>query len=675
VSATSAKPAGRARVAWPVAAPRRDRHPAGRLSVARVAVDSPLPHLDRPFDYLVPAELDDAVSAGSRVRVRFAGRLIDGWVLQRVEASEHHGRLSYLERGVGDEPVLTPETAALFRAVADRWAGTFADVLRLAVPPRHARAESAATAEPAAPPVEPDRAGWGRYRAGSSFLAAVQDGRPVRAVWNAVPGEDWPARIAEAAQAALAGGRGVLVVVPDTRDASRIDAALQAVLPRGSHVGLTADLGPEARYRRWLAVRRGTVRAVIGNRSAVFAPVASLGLIVIWDDGDDLHAEPRAPYPHARDVAVLRAASTGTALLVAGFARTAESALLVESGWAQPIVADRPVLRDAAPRFVALGDDAELERDPMARAARLPALAFRAARAALQAGQPVLVQVPRRGYLPAVACARDRTPARCPHCGGPLTLASSQAVPSCRWCGRSAVGWRCPKCSGDRLRGMVVGSARTAEELGRAFPGTVLRTSAGDSVLADIPAGPAVVVATPGAEPIAPDGYGAALLLDGWALLSRPDLRAAEETLRRWANAAALVRSDGTVIVGADGSLAVVQALLRWDPAGQAERELADRRELHFPPIGRMAALVGAPADVAELLSLSQLPASAEELGSVPVQPSRANLPSDQIRSLLRVPRPDGAALAEALHAAAAVRSAKKSGNAVRIMLDPLDLF
>ena len=83
----------------------------------------------------------------------------------------------------------------------------------------------------------------------------------------------------------------------------------------------------------------------------------------------------------------------------------------------------------------------------------------------------------------------------------------------------------------------------------------------------------------------------------------------------------------------------------------------------------------GAPADVAELLSLSQLPESAEELGSVPVRASRGGQPTEQIRSLLRVPRPDGVALAEALHAAAAVRSARKSGGAVRVMLDPLELF
>src|SRR2546427_11965476 len=88
------------------------------------------------------------------------------------------------------------------------------------------------------------------------------------------------------------------------------------------------------------------------------------------------------------------------------------------------------------------------------------------------------------------------------------------------------------------------------------------------------------------------------LLLDGWALLTRPDLRAAEETLRRWANAAALVRpaaAGGRVVVGADGGLAVVQALLRWDPGGYAARELAERAELGFPPAVRFPSLTRGP--------------------------------------------------------------------------------
>ena len=656
---------------------RQNRRPAAVLPVARVAVDSPLPHLDRPFDYLVPAELDESVQPGSRVRVRFAGRLLDAWVLRRAEATEHDGRLAYLERSLGDQPVLTPATEQLFRTVADRWAGTFADVLRLAVPPRHARAEAAPNPTRAQPPSPPGAEAWSRYRAGGAFLAALATDRHPRAVWNALPGEDWPARLAEAVQATLAVGKGALIVVPDARDVARVDAALTAALPKGSHVVLGADSGPETRYRRWLAVRRGTVKAVVGTRSAVYAPVADLGLIAVWDDGDDLLAEPRAPYPHARDVAVLRTQLSGSALLVGGFARTAESALLVRSGWAAQIVADRAVLRAATPRTVAVGDDFELERDPAARSARLPALAFRAAREALAAGRPVLVQSPRKGYLPTLLCSVDRSPARCLHCGGPLGVAAQGTQPRCMWCGRPATGWQCPHCHSSKpmRAGSVIGSARTAEELGRAFPGVVTRASSGEHVLAEIPPGPSVVVATPGAEPTVEGGYGAALLLDGWALLGRPDLRAAEETLRRWCNAAAMVVPTGTVVVGADESLAPVQALVRWDPAGHADRELADRTELNFPPVSRMASLTGASADIAELLSLAELPASAEELGSVPVPPARGGPQSEQIRSLLRVGRPDGIALAEALHAAAAVRSAKKSGAAVRIVLDPLELF
>jgi primosomal protein N' (replication factor Y) len=217
------------------------------------------------------------------------------------------------------------------------------------------------------------------------------------------------------------------------------------------------------------------------------------------------------------------------------------------------------------------------------------------------------------------------------------------------------------------MRAVVVGSARTAEELGRAFPGVPVRASGGERVLADVPAEAALVVATPGAEPVARGGYGAALLLDGWALLSRADLRAAEETLRRWANAAALVRPGGPVVVGADAAVPAVQALVRWDPAGFATRELADRTALGFPPAVRMAAVTGSPAGVADLLQHLVLPDRAEVLGVVAVDASTE-------RALVRGPRAGGADLAHALKAAAALRSARKAADPVRIALDPVEL-
>jgi primosomal protein N' (replication factor Y) len=214
----------------------------------------------------------------------------------------------------------------------------------------------------------------------------------------------------------------------------------------------------------------------------------------------------------------------------------------------------------------------------------------------------------------------------------------------------------------------VVGAARTAEEIGRAFPGVTVRTSGGSNVLADIPPDPALVIATPGAEPVAPEGYAAALLLDGWALLSRADLRAAEETFRRWANAVALVRPEGEVVVGADAAVPAVQALVRWDPAGHAARELADRTELRFPPAERLASVTGTSAAVAEVLAQAELPAVHDVIGPVPVRDGVE-------RVLVRVPRASGAELAAALKAAQAVRSARKAPDPVRVQLDPLEVL
>ena len=642
-----------------------------------------VPHLDREFDYLVSADQSDDAQPGVRVRVRFHGRLVDAFVLERRSDTDHAGKLGWLDRVISAEPVLTSEVRRLVDAVAARYAGTRPDVLRLAVPPRHAGAEKVAGEPPLLPVVEPvDPAGWGRYAKGEQFLEALRDGRAARAVWQALPGENWCDRLAEAAAAAVSGGHGVLIVVPDQRD---VDAVWRAAITRideSAVVALAAGLGPSARYRRWLSVLRGQARLVIGTRSAVFAPVDRLGLVVIWDDGDDSLSEPRAPYPHAREVAMLRAHQLRCATLIGGYSRTAEAQALVAGGWAHDLVAPRPVVRDCAPRVVAIDDGGFAdERDAAARTARLPSMALQAARSALERGAPVLIQVPRRGYLPTVACARCRTVARCRHCMGPLSLSDRDAEGvSCRWCGRVDTALRCRKCGADAIRAVVVGARRTAEELGRAFPGIPVITSAGDAVHTAIGSGPALVVATPGAEPHAPDGYGAALLLDSWSMLGRQDLRAAEDTLRRWMAVAAQVRSmsdGGTVAVVAESAIPTVQALIKWDPVGHAQAELAGRTAVGLPPAVHIAAIDGASDSVNALIEAAALPADADVLGPMDLPPGVRRPPAmgadePAIRMLIRVSRDEGLALAGALRSAVAVHSARHEHDAVRVQIDPL---
>ncbi|KOV64504.1 primosome assembly protein PriA [Streptomyces sp. AS58] len=669
------------------------------LPVARVLVDKGVLHLDRYFDYAVPEELDADAQPGVRVRVRFgAGRhrvrdgrregggLIDGFLVERRAESDYAGPLAALAQVVSPEPVLGEELLRLARSVADRYAGSLADVLQLAVPPRSARAEQRPSPEPLPPPAVPEAGSWTRYEQGAAFLEALASGGAPRAVWNALPGPEWSTELARAVAATLASGRGALVVVPDGRAAARVDAALTSVLGEGRHALLTAEAGPEKRYREWLAVRRGSVRAVVGTRAAMFAPVRDLGLVVIWDDGDDSHSEQHVPQPHAREVLLLRAAQDKCAFLLGSWSCTVEAAQLVESGWARPLVAPRPQVRETAPLVRTVGDQ-DLARDEAARAARLPTVAWQVVRDGLRDG-PVLVQVPRRGYVPRMACANCRAPARCRHCAGPVEAQDAGAL-RCGWCGREESSWHCPDCGSFRLRAQVVGARRTAEELGRAFPAVPVRTSGREHVLDTVPGAPALVVSTPGAEPVAENGYAAALLLDGWAMLGRPDLHAAEDALRRWIAAAALVRPQregGTVVVAAEPTLRPVQALVRWDPVGHAVRELAERAELGFPPVSRMAAVSGTVEALAEFLGTVELPPEAEVLGPVPLpvtpaaaagRPRRPGAPppgEQWERALVRVPPGRGAALAAALKSAQAARMARGSGQPVRVRIDPPDI-
>ncbi|WP_433159065.1 primosomal protein N' [Kribbella sp. CA-247076] len=649
----------------------RTKEPAGitsSLPVARIAVDISLPHLDRPFDYLVPDDLAEAAQPGARVKVRFAGKDLDGFVLERLESSDHDGKLTRIRKVVSPEQVLTPEVADLCRAVADRYAGVFADVTRLAVPPRHAKVEGEALRcdQPTPPPLSTSRSEWSPYPPG--FLDAVSRSEAPRAIWTALPGADWALAFAQAAAVCAASGRGALLLVPDARDLERLAAACTTVLGANGFVTLSADLGPTARYRAFLAALRGCARVVIGTRAAAFAPVMNLGLVALWDDGDDSYAEPRAPYPHAREVLLLRAYRQQCAALLGGFARTAEAAALLESGFAHELIADRTAIRAAAPSVHITGEsDTDLARDPAARAARLPHRAFEIAREGLQSG-PVLVQVPRAGYLPSLVCQTCRAPSRCLTCGGTLRRTGGSGPASCSVCGRPAADHRCPECGDTRMRAAVVGARRTAEELGRAFPGLVVRTSGGDNVLDVVPEQPALIVSTPGAEPVAQGGYGAALLLDTWLMLARPDLRAPEEAVRRWFNAAALVRSTGTVILVGEPSALPLQAIVRWSPEGFAAREVEERRAARLAPAAKLAELTGPSEAVTDLIArLRQLllaTAGLEVLGPVDVD-------DETVRAVVRTPRAAGSALARMLKEAQAARSAKKNPGSVRVQVDP----
>ncbi|MFJ5957206.1 primosomal protein N' [Paenarthrobacter sp. NPDC092416] len=665
--------------------------------VARVVLESSLPHLDRPFDYSVPADLDATAVPGVRVKVKFNGQDLNGYLVERRQDSDAGHPLTPLHKVVSPVRVLAPAVLELAGTVAARYAGTLSDVLRTAIPPRMAKVEkemlSGDIAEASSPTPAPagSAQAWSAYSNGASYLQHLAGGRSPRAVLTAIQGfgsEGWHALVASAVAAVRSSGRGAVVVVPDYRDLEQLEAALTQVLPAQDIARLTADDGQTPRYRNFLRILNGEAGVAIGTRSAAYAPVKDLGLVVCWDDGDDLHIDQRAPYAHTREVLLLRAEQENAACLMASHSRSTELQRLVEMSWAVAIEAPRTVVRSIAPRVLNTADSFEQERDPLARVARLPGAAWRAAKEGLERG-PVLVQVARAGYAPSLVCETCREPARCNACQGPLAITSTSAMPSCRWCSTPAPQWRCSHCNGTRLRRGAAGVMRTAEELGRAFPGKAVITSSGEHVKATVPDSPALVVATVGAEPVAPNGYAAALLLDGNSLLRRENLRAGEDTVRRWFNAAALVRpasQGGLVVITADDTTAT-GAVLRWDAAGYASRELALRRELQLPPVVRVASVTGSRADVghfSEALSAGAVSGAASKLrtaGPAPVQLSSrlsaGSSPEDEadVRILYFIPYTEATETTRLMRAVKAANAAKRTAGPVQLRLDGVDVL
>ena len=374
--------------------------------VARVLVDSPLPQLDRLFDYVIPDELAVEAVPGVRVKVplRSAGRVVEGYLVEMGVDDPADRPLSDVDAVVSPVQVLPARLYRLARAVADRAAGGAGDILRLAVPKRMVRAEKAWLAGDAPTPCAVPADAHDRSRSVLAAYPGLDDEIRVgaRIALDAAPGTThvapesvvgrWAVLLAAAAVTTLSTARSTIIVVPDYRDEEQVLAALASFGVADAVVRVDArQSGPE-RYGGYLRILAEAPCIVVGSRSAVYAPAHDVGLVAVWDDGDPLLSEPLSPGVHARDAALVRQELDGGALLFAGHTRTTDVQRLVDAGW----VRELPAARRASPRVIL-----SATREGESRGSRVPSAAFAAAREALQTG-PVLVQVARPGFAPSL---------------------------------------------------------------------------------------------------------------------------------------------------------------------------------------------------------------------------------------------------------------------------------
>ena len=624
---------------------------------AKVALASPLPQLDRLFEYRLSESISQELVVGCRVRVPFgrSKQLLDGFVVELSNSPEYQGELAELVDAVSLAPVLKPEIYALCRTIADRQAVAIGDVLRLAIADRSVAVEKAYMADddsPVTPVLStlPVSAKNPRRAVGKRSAILVE---PRLSSVGTRRFPTWVSLFLDRASQQIAAGQSCILVVPDFRDQHLLLEAANEL--KISVVNYSTELAKSKRYQAFLEALASQPTIVIGSRAAVYAPSYQLGLIAIWDDGDSSHFEPNSPYIHSREVALIRQSqSVACDILIASHSRSAEVQRLIEIGYLsdETKTFDRPKLAVSQEGF------------------RIDGLAYKTIREGLAAG-PVLVQVGAKGNSVSIFCEMCSSRALCKECNGPLWIDSS-GKPKCRWCNAFNLDFKCRDCGGQRLKRGAAGATRTAAELAKTFAPVKVIESTGDVRIEKVDAKPALVIATAGAEPLAAEGYAAVILLDCQNLLARDNLRATEDAVRLWSNAFALLSDSGRgVAVGLAGDFG--QKLAFWQQAELASEELSSRRELSFAPAVRLAS-VSATRETLEAIKTA-----VSTIDSVRVLGPLASKEPELMRILIRYDYSAGAELAAGLkaqvllHGASGLRINPKNGRAsrpIRIKMD-----
>lgn len=696
---------------------KKPRRKATVVDVAAVAVevDTPANHLAGVYDYAVTNKWQEHAQPGARVRVRYNGQLTDGYIVSEKKPLPKQQQLVRIERVIGDVPPLTAHIHQVAEQLSTTYAGRTLDILRHAIPPRHAAAEKQFLVETGVPPLDApgadaDRARTGRpprsrlwpaYSAGEAYLDRLYHGGDPWAAVSAPPGlahttatsvqtsqvhktqnssdnsgsansssdnsssdnsgterttEDsahgahvvpwWAVAIADAAAETVAGGRQAVVIVPDARDLIVAEAALRDTTLSEVAV-LHTDLGPQQRYRAFLAALTGRASVVIGTRSAIWAPVPNLGLIAIWNEGDDQLRDPKAPYISVDSVARARARAANAALMYCHYVPSVTTAGLVETGQMVPVSVETTLRRRTLPRLVVTDEGSD--RDPFRGTHRLPEQVTQHIRKNL-GNKPALIHVPRTGSTPLLQCGSCGARAHCRSCGHVLEQRTPHEPPECSDCGAMYASWSCTACASNKLKATILGIERTASDFGRLFPGKPIRMMTGQHPLMSwTPPNHSIALATPGAQPWTPEGYATSVLLDPWLSTNQPNVDADQKSLRHWCDVIAATtgnsidrRNSATVFIAGSAPEELITALRTWSFDHWAQQQWHQRHELHMAPAALQATLTGPRAEVMAFVAELQLPDNIMQLGPVQVRsdPGQQTLldDGDEVQLLLREP-------------------------------------
>lgn len=606
---------------------------AERLPIARIRVDTGVFHLDQLYDYLVPEKLSDLVFPGVRVQLPFGSRETEGIIVARVATPERAGTLKPITKVLSPHRVATPATLSLIDQAAAFYCCNPWDLLRSAIPPR------VASVDKEFPATQITDSSTSEHK-----VQTFQSFRPFVAS---------DLQISEIVEGFTKSG-SILIVAPDEKDVDRLISTLAHKYE--NILRLSSASTREERYRNFLLSMRLQSSIVVGTRSAVFTPVNNLIAIIVYKESSPYHFDLRSPGWNTSTIARMRAELEDVSLVFTGFTPSVRLAHEIDQ---------RTI------KFNNQRTQVNVQAFSPSDGTLLPGRTYSEIKKALKKG-PVLFVAPRKGYGNALLCAHCRNVALC-KCGGRLSVAAKGVAPTCVHCGTGFPSWKCTFCDRDKQYLAGRGIERAAEEISRAFPGFPVVISAGDVIKKNVEAKPALVLATPGAQPHVSGGYSAVVVLDAIRFFSHTDINGQERARELFFETASLVNEEGQVLLVLDDSHPIVAALARWNIAPLLKRELAERAELMLPPAIMSAVLVMEQSTAATIasglrkaLGDGRLPTTTRIFGPTV-------LPKSQAKIVIHVSREESLALGAVLHELQRKRSISKK-DLLTLRIDPYSL-
>ena len=609
-------------------------------TIVNVWVDSGLSHLDGVYSYRIPTELKENIFVGSRVKVPFNSRSCEALVVELVRSEEANNQFKVIESLLGEIPATNESMIKFYALMAKYWSSDPYSVVKSGIPPRIASVEKSLTFRDTP----------------QSYRFAVGRRKRQQSFYMHSPHKSAYAEILELSLTQLKHG-STLLLLPDVKDIDRIFELLSSSTSSHYVLRLDSSLSRAQRYENYLKAFTMENVLVIGNRSALFAPIKSLNSLIVGFEKSEQYYEKKHPYWNVRDSALLRAELENLNVFFTGY---------VPSSMVSSRVENRKI------DFVGPRASLKTIAFPQVQGELLPNRIIPAIRKALADGT-VLFLAPRKGYGNAMLCAKCRNISLC-NCGGRHILTSSNSDPLCSTCAIPEKNWKCKWCDSTARYVSARGIDRLHEEIGRAFPNTRIQLSSSPNILGNVAPNTRIVIATAGAVPGNKHDYSAVVILEGQRFLAASTTVYEEQVYENFFEAASHVSKKGSVLIVLDHSHPVVAALTRWSPSILVKKILRENLEAFLPPYSSIAVLT---LEKSEAVVLKNGFTKSVADGRLPSQTNVVLVPGQgesQSRVIVSVPIEDRELLSTFILELSRKRAVAKK-NIVNIALDPYTLL